>query len=195
MVFFPVHIFPSSHHCNSKVKLIQIQNHSKVVINEKYTVCCRPDKLMELVHAFVSDHVGFKFVEPVSFDLGRSFSDGHAGQPIVALSPDVEGAAAMTSKVERLAAQRGHKLEIVSLGDNVERNRARERMQELARTGEAWILLDEFHLEEEEAGRLLEAHSRKDTNFHPGYRLWIITKETTKVRDKFTNFLHSAYHD
>ncbi len=26
---------------------------------------------MECAHSFVSDHVGYKFVEPVQFDLGR----------------------------------------------------------------------------------------------------------------------------
>ena len=35
----------------------------------------RTDKLMELVIAFVSDHVGYKFVEPVQLDLGRVFSE------------------------------------------------------------------------------------------------------------------------
>ena len=35
----------------------------------------RTDKLMELVISFVSDHVGYKFVEPVQLDLGRVFSE------------------------------------------------------------------------------------------------------------------------
>ena len=34
----------------------------------------RTDKLMELATTFVSDHVGYKFVEPVQLDLGRVFS-------------------------------------------------------------------------------------------------------------------------
>ncbi len=59
------------------------------------------------MHSFVSDHVGFKFVEPVPFDLGRAFSDGRAAQPIVALAPDAEGAAALADRVARLAAHRG----------------------------------------------------------------------------------------
>ena len=42
----------------------------KVVI----TAILRVDKLPELVESFVSDHIGYKFVEPVQFDLGRIFS-------------------------------------------------------------------------------------------------------------------------
>ena len=49
----------------------------------------RPDKLMELVHAFVSDHVGYKFVEPVPFDLGRIFSDSSSDEPIVFLTTGI----------------------------------------------------------------------------------------------------------
>ena len=35
----------------------------------------RTDKLMELAYSYVSDHVGYKFVEPVTLDLGRVFSE------------------------------------------------------------------------------------------------------------------------
>ena len=35
----------------------------------------RTDKLVELAYSYVSDHVGYKFVEPVTLDLGRVFSE------------------------------------------------------------------------------------------------------------------------
>ena len=38
----------------------------------------RLDKLLELAYSYVSDHVGFKFVEPVLLDLGRVFSECEA---------------------------------------------------------------------------------------------------------------------
>ena len=43
----------------------------------------RVDKLLELVYSFVSDHIGYKFVEPVQFDLGRVFSECDPSQPII----------------------------------------------------------------------------------------------------------------
>lgn len=52
----------------------------------------RPDKLLELAHAFVSDNVGYKFVEPVRMDLGRVFSDAEARRrPILFLAGEEEG--------------------------------------------------------------------------------------------------------
>jgi hypothetical protein len=45
----------------------------------------RTDKLLESAHSFVSDHVGYKFVEPVQFDLGRVFSECEASQPLIYL--------------------------------------------------------------------------------------------------------------
>ena len=35
----------------------------------------RTDKFLELAYTYVSDHVGYKFVEPVNLDLGRVFSE------------------------------------------------------------------------------------------------------------------------
>ena len=35
----------------------------------------RTDKLVEMAYSYVSDHVGYKFVEPVTLDLGRVFSE------------------------------------------------------------------------------------------------------------------------
>jgi len=43
----------------------------------------RVDKLPELVESFVSDHIGYKFVEPVQFDLGRIFSETDPSQPLL----------------------------------------------------------------------------------------------------------------
>ena len=76
----------------------------------------RPDKLMELVHAFVSDHVGYKFVEPVPFDLGRIFSDSSAQEPIVFLT---SGANETTEKIKELSKIRKMSVKRFSLGASV----------------------------------------------------------------------------
>ncbi len=82
-------------------------------------VILRPDKLLELVHTFISDHVGFKFVEPLDFDLGRVLSDGSGREPILMLQGSGE-ADRLSGKVKRLARARGQLLEEISLGEHQE---------------------------------------------------------------------------
>ena len=69
----------------------------------------RPDKLLELVHTFVSENVGFKFVEPLHYDLGRVFSDGEPKQPLVFL---VDGENDASERIKMLAKNRSHKLRV-----------------------------------------------------------------------------------
>ena len=45
----------------------------------------RPDKMSELLDAFISEHLGYKFVEPLSFDLGRILADNGPRVPMVFL--------------------------------------------------------------------------------------------------------------
>ena len=136
----------------------------------------------------MSDHVGFKFVEPVSFDLGRVFSDGRASQPLVALAPDSEGAAAIAAKVARLAAQKKQPIKVFSMGEESERECAMSALRRAEETGEAWIMLENFHLENE-ADRIMCNHTKEDAHFHPSYRLWVVTKETSNV---IFSFLHCS---
>ena len=76
----------------------------------------RPDKLMELVHAFVSENVGYKFVEPVPFDLGRIFSDSPSSEPIVFLTSGVNETA---EKITDFARLRKTGIKRFSLGASV----------------------------------------------------------------------------
>ena len=73
----------------------------------------RVDKLPELVHSFVSDHIGYKFVEPVQFDLGRVFSECEPSQPIVYT---VRGPNEATSDIKKFAEERERPLVQLSMG-------------------------------------------------------------------------------
>ena len=74
----------------------------------------RPDKLLELVFTFISDHVGFKFVEPFDYDLGRIYSDGQPDQPIM-LATSKENDA--SNKISKFSYLKQRELTIISLGE------------------------------------------------------------------------------
>ena len=78
----------------------------------------RPDKLMELVHAFVSEHVGYKFVEPILFDLGRVHSFSSSEEPIVFLAAS-PGANETAEQIREFAKSRKMSVKKFSLGASV----------------------------------------------------------------------------
>lgn len=45
----------------------------------------RPDKMTELLDTFISEHLGFKFIEPLTFDLGRILADTGPKLPLIFL--------------------------------------------------------------------------------------------------------------
>ena len=45
----------------------------------------RPDKMTELLDTFISEHLGYKFIEPLSFDLGRILADTGPKVPMIFL--------------------------------------------------------------------------------------------------------------
>ena len=45
----------------------------------------RPDKMTELLDTFISENLGYKFVEPLTFDLGRILADSGPRVPVLLL--------------------------------------------------------------------------------------------------------------
>ena len=74
----------------------------------------RTDKLVECAHSFVSDHVGYKFVEPVQFDLGRVFSECEATHPLIYLT---SGPNEATQDIRKFAGERGKSIQVYSMGE------------------------------------------------------------------------------
>lgn len=74
----------------------------------------RPDKIVELVHTFVSDHIGFKFVDPIPYiDLGRVLSDGDNSQPVVFLTKNDQ----VAKSIRTYAATKKRPLTTISSGE------------------------------------------------------------------------------
>jgi dynein heavy chain len=75
----------------------------------------RADKFLELAHTFVSDHIGYKFVEPVQFDLGRIFSECDPSQPLIYLASEPNEA---STDIRKFAEERERPLALFSMGGN-----------------------------------------------------------------------------
>jgi dynein heavy chain len=82
----------------------------------------RPDKLSELLDSFISDHLGFKFVEPLSFDLGRILADNGPRVPMVFLLHPSKDPMKMVKrlKVERDGQGEAGGLEVLCLTPDLE---------------------------------------------------------------------------
>ena len=135
----------------------------------------RVDKLHELVYSFVSDHIGYKFVEPVQFDLGRIFSECDPSQPLVYT---VQGPNEAVEDICKFAKEREKSLIQLSMGVKNE-SLVKDMIMSTLETGEKWMLLENFH-NTRNIQDILRHHIRIDQDFHSGYRLWMITEPTDK---------------
>ncbi len=130
----------------------------------------RVDKLLELVHSFISDHIGYKFVEPVQFDLGRIFSECEPSQPILYINEEANEAKA---DIKRFAQEKEKSMIQLSMGvdDGID---VYQLMLDNVESGDKWILIENFENTTDIRG-LLRPHITIDQDFHHGYRLWILT--------------------
>ena len=82
----------------------------------------RPDKMTELLDTFISENLGFKFVEPLSFDLGRILADTGPRVPMIFLLDSAKDPLSMVKKLkhERDEQSVGGSLSIVSLSAGLE---------------------------------------------------------------------------
>ena len=132
----------------------------------------RPDKILELVHSFISDVVGFKFVDtPVKFDLGRVLTEAENSQVIIFQS-DMGDAARI---IKDYAFDKTIAMSTYSMGEEQSSNII-HLCEELRKSGQKWLLLENFH-EEVDKASILKMHSKINQSFHSNYRLFIVTKE------------------
>ena len=161
----------------------------------------RPDKLMELAFTFVSDHVGYKFVEPVQLDLGRVFSECEPSQPLLFV---VKGANEASKDVRTFASDRSKKLASLTMWDvkvsslytyiaitfmfvllfpEKKEDKADSLFSECRSTGKQWLFMENFDLTSDKSS-LLRHHSILGQDFHNNYRLWLISREVHHVSGK-----------
>jgi len=154
--------------------------------------CLRSDKLIEMIHAFVSEQLGPRYVEPPPFRLDECYAESSAHTPLIfILSSGVDPSIDLLSFSETM----GRQLSSVSLGQG--QGPIAERCIANAQTRGDWVVLQNCHLglsfmptlEKICDGLASAVAIHPDTHVatdpaaqsltHPDFRLWLTSKPTS----------------
>ncbi|KXZ54227.1 hypothetical protein GPECTOR_5g319 [Gonium pectorale] len=133
--------------------------------------CLRPDKVTAAVAAFVSQHLGQRFIEPPPFDLAQCYKESSPAVPLIfVLSPGADPMADLLKLAEEMKFSR--KFEKVSLGQG--QGPKAERLLEAGMERGIWVCLQNCHLAVSwmpTLERIVESISPE--RVHKDFRLWL----------------------
>ncbi|XP_041978336.1 dynein axonemal heavy chain 3 [Aricia agestis] len=128
----------SPHECALPKPYDKLEGIAKLVVFR----CIRPDKLVPLVRAYVTERLGRAYVEPPPFDLARTYADSVAASPLIfVLSP---GADPMTDLVKFSSDMKVVSFETISLGQG-QGPIAAAMINVAVETG-GWVVLQNCHV-------------------------------------------------
>ncbi|EFJ44216.1 dynein heavy chain 2 [Volvox carteri f. nagariensis] len=133
--------------------------------------CLRPDKVTGAVQAFVSEHLGQRFIEPPPFDLATCYKESSPSVPLIfVLSPGADPMADLLKLADEMKFSR--KFEKVSLGQG--QGPKAERLLEAGMERGIWVCLQNCHLAVSwmpTLERIVEGIS--PDRVHKDFRLWL----------------------
>ncbi|KAG2439747.1 hypothetical protein HYH02_010624 [Chlamydomonas schloesseri] len=133
--------------------------------------CLRPDKVTGAVQAFVSQHLGQRFIEPPPFDLAVCYKESSPSVPLIfVLSPGADPMADLLKLAEEMKFSR--KFEKVSLGQG--QGPKAEKLLEAGMERGIWVCLQNCHLAVSwmpTLERIVEGI--QPDRVHKDFRLWL----------------------
>ncbi|KAJ9446655.1 Dynein-1-beta heavy chain [Diplonema papillatum] len=139
--------------------------------------CLRPDKMIQGVQDFVSEHLGETFIKPPPFDLEKSFKDSTCLTPLIfVLSQGADPLADFNKLAQSM--RMGNKVDPISLGQG--QGIKAERLIKDGIENGRWIMLQNCHLATSWMPALEKLVESFGENVNPHFRLWL-----TSMPNKF----------